>query len=132
MQNNQAENILDERYMVKPLFKAMQVLRIVCEFPQALTLREITELSEIPKSTVYRYLFTLTAMDMVDYNPNNETYSPGLGLWWLMQSADPFSKLRQVSSKERHSLMRKFNETVNLGVLTGSEVLYLEIVESAR
>ncbi len=110
----------------------MQVLRIVCESSQALTLKDITELSEIPKSTVYRYLYTLIAMDMIDYNSNNETFSPGLGLWWLMQSADPFSKLRQVSSKERRSLMRKFNETVNLGVLTGSEVLYLEIVESAR
>jgi len=68
MQNNQVEKKLDERYLVKPLFKALQVLRIVCESSQALTLKDITELSEIPKSTVYRYLFTLTAMDMVDYN----------------------------------------------------------------
>jgi len=123
---------LDDRYLVKPLFKAMQVLRTVCESSQPLTLKDITELAEIPKSTVYRYLHTLTAMDMIDYDPSSESFSPGLGLWWLMQSADPFSKLRKVGSKDRRALMQKFNETVNLGVLTGAEVLYLEIVESAR
>lgn len=129
---NTAKNNLDRRYLVKPLHKAMHVLRTVCESSVPLTLKDITELSEIPKSTVYRYLYTLTAMDMVDYNSKSESFSPGLGLWWLMQSADPFSKLRSVSSKERQDLMKKFNETVNLGVLTGSEVLYLDIVESAR
>lgn len=130
--HDRAAKTQDARYIVKPLFKALQVLRNVCESSQTLTLKDITELSGLPKSTVYRYLYTLTAMDMVDYNPNHETFSPGLGLWWLMQSADPFSKLRQVSSQERHDLKDIFNETVNLGVLTGSEVLYLEIVESER
>lgn len=131
MSKNNYRNI-DERYLVKPLFKAMQVLRTVCESSTSLTLKDITELSEIPKSTVYRYLHTLQVMEMVDYNPDDESFSPGIGLWWLMQSADPFSKLRKVGREDRRKLMRKFNETVNLGVLTGSEVLYLEIIESAR
>lgn len=125
-------NNFDERYLVKPLYKAMLVLRLICESPFSLSLKDLTELSEIPKSTVYRYLHTLTAMEMVDYEAKTETYSPGLGLWWLMQSADPFSKLKRVSLDDRVKLMNKFNETVNLGVLTGSEVLYLDIVESRR
>lgn len=130
--NNDTPGNRDKRYLVKPLYKAMQVLRTVCESAQPLSLKDITELSEIPKSTVYRYLYTLATMDMVDYNPKSELFSPGLGLWWLMQSADPFSKLRNVSLLERQRLRGQFNETVNLGVLTGSEVLYLEIVESER
>lgn len=122
----------DERYLVKPLFKAMQVLRNVCESPTALTLKDITELSEIPKSTVYRYLYTMQNLDMVQYDTRTETYSPGLGLWWLMQTADPFANLRHIGRNERRRLMKKFNETVNLGALTGSQILYLEIVESSR
>lgn len=122
----------DERYLVKPLFKAMQVLRTVCESPTSLTLKDITELSEIPKSTVYRYLYTMQSLDVVSYDPKTETYSPGLGLWWLMQTADPFANLRNIGRNERRKLMKKFNETVNLGALTGSQVLYLEIIESSR
>ncbi len=122
----------DKRYLVKPLFKAVQVLRTVCESPTALTLQDITELSEIPKSTVYRYLYTMKTLDMIAYDPKTETYSPGLGLWWLMQTADPFANLRHIGRNERRKLMKKFNETVNLGVLTGSQILYLEIIESSQ
>lgn len=122
----------DSRYLVKPLYKAVQVLRTVCESATALTLKDITELSEIPKSTVYRYLYTMQKLDMVAYDSNTETYSPGLGLWWLMQTADPFANLRQIGRHERRKLMNQFNETVNLGVLTGSQILYLEIIESSR
>jgi len=122
----------DRRYLVKPLYKAVQVLRTVCESPTALTLKDITELSEIPKSTVYRYLYTMQKLDMIAHDPKSETYSPGLGLWWLMQTADPFANLRQIGRRERRKLMTQFNETVNLGVLTGSQILYLEIIESSR
>ena len=132
MEQTGAEKATDERYLVKPLFKALQVLKNVCESPNALTLNDITELSEIPKSTVYRYLHTMRSFDVVAYDPGTETYAPGLGLWWLMQTADPFANLRNISRTQRQKLMKKFNETVNLGVLTGSQVLYLEIIESSR
>jgi IclR family transcriptional regulator, KDG regulon repressor len=122
----------DPRYVVKPLYKAMQVLKIVCETPTSLTLKDITELSGIPKSTVYRYLYTMQKQDMIAYNTKEETYSPGSGLWWLMQTADPFANLRQIGRRERRKLMNRFNETVNLGVLTGSQILYLEVLESDR
>lgn len=132
MPPNENDENGDKRYLVKPLFKAVQVLRNVCESPTALTLKDITELSEIPKSTVYRYLYTMQSLDMIAYDPKTETYSPGLGLWWLMQTADPFANLRQIGRNERRKLMKKFNETVNLGVLTGSQILYLEIIESSH
>lgn len=122
----------DSRYVVKPIYKAVRVLRTVCESPVALSLKDIAELSEIPKSTVYRYLYTMQKLDMITHDPQAETYSPGLGLWWLMQTADPFANLRQIGRRERRKLMNRFNETVNLGVLTGSQVLYLEIIESSR
>lgn len=122
----------DQRYLVKPLHKALRVLRIVCESSSHLTLKEVAEVAELPKTTVYRYLHTLTVLEMVDYNPVTETFSAGSGLWWLMQSADPYARIRHLSSAERQLLRERFNETVNLGVLTGGEVIYLEIVESAR
>ncbi|MBN9346506.1 MAG: IclR family transcriptional regulator [Devosia sp.] len=122
----------DRRYLVKPLHKALRVLRIVCESTSHLTLRDVAEIAELPKTTVYRYLHTLTVLEMVDYNPVTETFSAGSGLWWLMQSADPYSRIRHVSAAERRKLRETFNETVNLGVLTGGEVIYLEIVESDR
>lgn len=122
----------DERYLVKPLQKALHVLRIVCESSVPLTLKDTAELAELPKTTVYRYLHTLTTLEMVEYNPESESFSAGVGLWWLMQSADPYARIRQVSDFERQVLGERFNETVNLGVLTGGEVVYLEIVESAQ
>ena len=126
------DTVGDNRYLVKPLYKAAQVLRTVCQSPTALTLKDITELCEIPKSTVYRYLYTMQKLDMIAHDPRSETYSPGFGLWWLMQTADPFANLRLVGRRQRRKLMKRFNATVSLGVLTGSQILYLEIIECSR
>jgi len=49
-----------------------------------------------------------------------------------MQTADPFANLRLVGRRQRRKLMKRFNATVSLGVLTGSQILYLEIIECSR
>jgi len=123
---------VDERYVVKPVYKAMQVLRLLCEASKPLSLDEVAREAGLPKTTVFRYLHTLGIMALAEYDPAAECYRPGFGLWSLSHAADPYAALRQVCHPQMRRLQQRFNETVNLGVLSGGEVVYLEIVESER
>jgi DNA-binding IclR family transcriptional regulator len=81
---------------------------------------------------VFRYLRTLAAMRFVEHDPEGDRYRPGIGLWWLSHASSPYETLRQTCRPYMKRLRERFNETVNLGVLSGGEVFYLDVVESER
>ncbi len=122
----------DERYLVQPVLKALQVLRLVCRAEGPVTLNRLVQEAALPKTTVFRYLRTLAAMDLVQHDSTNDHYAPGLGLWRLAQTAGPSERLKHVCRPHMKRLRARFGETVNLGVLSGGEVLYLDVLESER
>jgi IclR family acetate operon transcriptional repressor len=122
----------DLRYAVQPVLKAMQVLRRVCEATEPPTLNQLVLGAQLPKTTVFRYLRTLAAMRFVEHDAETDRYRPGIGLWWLSHASSPYETLRQACRPHMKRLRQRFNETVNLGVLSGGEVFYLDVVESER
>jgi IclR family acetate operon transcriptional repressor len=86
----------------------------------------------LPKTTVFRYLRTLATMGFVEHDAETDRYRPGVGLWCLSHARSPYETLRQSCRHHMKRLRERFNETVNLGVLSGGEVLYLDVVESER
>ena len=121
-----------ERYLVQPVLKAMQVLQLVCEASEPIALNDLVRAAALPKTTVFRYLRTLAALRLIEHEPDSDRYRAGIGLWWLSHASNPYETLRQVCRPEMKRLQQRFNETVNLGVLSDREVLYLDIVESER
>jgi DNA-binding IclR family transcriptional regulator len=121
-----------ERYLVQPVLKAMQVLQLVCEAPEPIALIDVVRTAALPKTTVFRYLRTLASMRLVEHEPDSDRYRPGIGLWWLSHVSNPYETLRQICRPEMKRLQQHFNETVNLGALSGHEVVYLDIIESER
>lgn len=122
----------DLRYAVQPVLKAMQVLQLVCEASEPPTLNQLVLRAQLPKTTVFRYLRTLAAMRFVEHHAGTDRYRPGIGLWWLSHASSPYETLRQACRPHMKRLRQRFNETVNLGVLSGGEVFYLDVVESER
>jgi IclR family transcriptional regulator, KDG regulon repressor len=122
----------EPRYVVQPVLKAMQVLQLVCEASEPPTLEQLVRRAALPKTTVFRYLRTLATMRFVEHDPEADRYRPGIGLWWLSHVSSPYETLRQACRPHMKRLRQRFNETVNLGVLSGGEVLYLDVVESER
>ncbi len=122
----------EDRYIVQPVIKAMQVLQLVCEASQPISLNELVKLAELPKTTVFRYLRSLATKRLIEHDAATDHYRPGIGLWWLSHSSNPYEMLRQVCRPYLLDLRDRFNETVNLGVIAASEILYLDIIESRR
>ncbi|MGH3132926.1 MAG: IclR family transcriptional regulator, partial [Gaiellaceae bacterium] len=81
----------------------------------------------LPRSSAFRYLVTLEARGYVERDGGEGVYRlgtafPGDGPWRraLAEAARPLLE----------ALRDRFQETINLGVLEGSSVAYLEVLES--
>jgi DNA-binding IclR family transcriptional regulator len=123
---------LDDRYLVQPVLKAMQVLQLVCEAPEPVTLNQLVRGAGLPKTTVFRYLKTLATIGLVEHDAEADRYRPGLGLWRLSHASGPYETLKQLCKPYMKRLRQRFSETINLGVLSGGEVFYLDVLESER
>ncbi len=91
-------------------------------------LQEVAEASQLPKSSAHRYLLVLEREGFIERDPLSQRYRLGLAFLalhtrqadWLVERARPLlEKVRD-----------KWNESVNLGMLLGDFVTYLDIVES--
>jgi IclR family acetate operon transcriptional repressor len=123
---------MTNRYIVQPVFKALQVLRCLGDERRELALSEICYRVDLPKTTVFRYLQTLCACGFVTHDPDTDLYRVGLRVWELGQSVHEPLRIREIALPAMRELRDRFNETVNLGVLDGLDVVYVEIIESRR
>lgn len=132
MASEAGDDGLEDRYLVQPVLKAMQVLQLVCEAPEPVSLNQIVRDAALPKTTVFRYLRTLATLGFVEHDAGADRYRPGIGLWRLSHASSPYETLRQACKPAMKRLRQRFNETINLGVLSGGEVLYLDVLESEQ
>lgn len=119
-------------YIVKPVYKALHVLRCVGERGGELTLTEVSRLTGLNKTTVYRYLHTLAECGFIFHDRRADTYRLGLRVWELGRLAGGDLRVREIALPMMQELRDSFNETVNLGILDGKEVVYVEMVESGH
>jgi DNA-binding IclR family transcriptional regulator len=122
----------NSNYIVKPVDKALQVLTLLAEANGDLPLKEICARTGLPKTTAFRYLYTLNVHGYVVHNGETDLYRLGPRSWQLGQAADQYSRLLEVALAPMQALRDRFDETVNLGVLNHTEVVYLGMVESRR
>lgn len=117
-------------YIVKPVYKALQVLQCLGKENRKLALTEICQRVRLPKTTVFRYLYTLRECGFVAYDADTDQYWLGLRVLELGKLASEQLHIREIALPLMRDLRDRFNETVNLGVLDGGEVVYVELVES--
>ena len=120
-----------EDYVVQPVQKALAVLEYVATEERELTLTEVCTRLRLPKTTCFRYLRTLVASGFLAHDPTSDRYRLGEKLRTLALPPECSPLIARMLPVMRR-LRDRFNETVNLAELSGSDVVYLEIVESRR
>lgn len=114
------------------LEKAFLVLETVDKLGRTATLKELTEATGLPKPTLYRILQTLVDLGYVDQDSARSRYGLSLRLRQLARGGDDFEDLRQKMLPVMENLHRKFNETINLGVLQLNHVYYVHFIETTQ
>jgi DNA-binding IclR family transcriptional regulator len=111
------------------LEKTFSVLEVMTELDSQQTLGTLAEATTLPKSTLHRILRSLTELGYVDQDCRSGAYGLTLRLARLGQSSYHES-LKEMALPLMQRLHRRYNETVNLGVLQGRYVYYLHTIET--
>jgi IclR family transcriptional regulator, acetate operon repressor len=117
-------------YSIRAVERVCQVLDLAQRSADGFTLADVVEATDLPKSSAFRYLATLQAHRYV-------TRDDGTGVYRVGPSLLPL-RGRQLDVLAAHArpyleqLRERFEESINLGVLDGNRVVYLEIFESQR
>lgn len=118
-------------YIVKPLKKAIEVLKCVGQFPEPMALKEIAARVSLPKTTVFRYLRTFEAAGMIVHELPADVYRIDTRILGMIDLGTAVERLRRICLPHMRKLQRLCGETVNLAVLEGTDVVYLDIIESS-
>lgn len=122
----------DRKYTISAVEKTMHILESLASEGAGATLAQLSTTLGMPKPTLFRYLTTLQEMGYVQKDPSTDGYTLGLKAFELGNLAMPQRTVREIALPEMHSLLDRFSETVNLGIMDRGQVLYLEILESPQ
>ncbi len=106
--------------------KALEVLDQVAGFGRPVRFSELLEDSPFPKATLYRFVQTLTNQNMLSYDPERQTYGPGVRLVRLAHAAWQQASLAPIARPYLDALSMEVGETVHLAQLDAGQVLYVD------
>lgn len=121
----------DEIAGTRSVRRTCTILRFVGQAGETgVTLQEVAIASQLPKSSAHRYLLVLENEGFVERDAATQCYRWGPAFISLQarQSDWLIERARPLLEKVRD----EWDETVNLGMLVGKSVVYLDIVESPR
>ncbi|WP_344216674.1 IclR family transcriptional regulator [Kribbella sancticallisti] len=120
----------DRDYTVRAVDRVCAVLNLLQDSIEGVSLATVAEAAELPKSSAFRYLWTLETHRYVERDGVSGLYRLGLGFAG-MQSRH-LELLRHRARPVLEALRDELGETINLGILDGSSIIYLDLVESKR
>ncbi|MCL5126312.1 MAG: IclR family transcriptional regulator [Deltaproteobacteria bacterium] len=99
-----------------------------CFTPQKsnLTLSEISRLNGLSKASVSRILKTLSELEYLKYRPQDRRYFLGPKVLSLGFSVIQAMEVRDIARPYLEELSQECHQTVNLGVIDGNEMVYID------
>jgi IclR family transcriptional regulator, pca regulon regulatory protein len=110
-------------------------LAILSSFHSDRALIGVSELSrelDLSRSTAHRYIATLARLGYLQQDPDSKRYRLGPKVLDLGFSAINSMDLREISAPHLRQLSDETGYTVNLAILDGTDVVYIERCRTAR
>lgn len=117
---------------VSSILRALQILECFMDTETEWTLKALVEHLDLPTTTVFRQVSTLTDRQYLIQDPVRKSYQVGPRLTMLASSILGQSDLRRVARPELEHLSNTLQETINLSVLVENDIFYLDKVETHR
>lgn len=110
--------------------KAFMILELIARSSRPVSISELIRITGLTKPTTHRVVNMLVDMEFLERDPSDRGFIEGRSLITMAQHALVTSAPRSL----RHSILQEIatetGETCNYGILSGSEVIYLDRVES--
>ena len=117
---------------IRAVERALDVLMCFTNQTPELSMTQISEMVGINKSTVHRLLATLEGRRFLERDQITGVYRPGIRLVQMAFLRLEHNDLRRLASPFLHNLCDQFHENVNLSILDDTDVVYVEVIESAQ
>ncbi|MDC3423421.1 IclR family transcriptional regulator [Aquibacillus sp. 3ASR75-11] len=115
---------MEKKYWVPAIEKANNIMTIIAKEPRKLKLMEISKRSNINKSSLFTILNTLEELGWV-YKEADQTYSLGPKLGFLSAQYIQQFDLTRLFNREADKTVRIIEETIQLSILEGNEIIYI-------
>jgi IclR family transcriptional regulator, KDG regulon repressor len=119
-------------YTIESVARALTLLELFSTATPDLDLTTISRRAALPKSSAFRYLSALEQLGYIERDAATGTYHLGMKLFQLGQVAVSRLDVRTVARPIMQELARRYQETINLGMLNGQQVLLIEVVDGTR
>jgi len=117
-----------EGFSANSLMRGLLVLECFSPEKDHLSLAQLAAVLDVPKSSLFRVVKTLSGMNYLRYDDQSRTYRLGTRVLSLGFSVLQGMELRELARPYLEGLSREFNKTVNLAVLDKHEMVYVERV----
>lgn len=130
--NSQAEEDGDEGPRLdSTIVKAFDLIEYLAGNEQPVGVSAVAQQFGWQKSNAHRLLTTLKALGYVRQDPGTSRYELSLKTWELGMKVAGRSVVKRCAQPFMRALGQQFREAVNLSILVGDDVLYLDNVPSA-
>lgn len=119
-----------DRYSIRAIERAVQVLNCFSLEKKECTMKELIQLTNLPKPTLFRILQTLQKHRFVSLDLQSNRYLLGIKLFELGKVVSSSFSLREAASRYLDLLLPKVGHTVLLGILVGGELMIIDKRES--
>jgi DNA-binding IclR family transcriptional regulator len=109
--------------------KVLRIFEALNASPDGLQLKDISQRTGINKSTAYRFLAHLETESYL-FRADSGNYLVGPKLVRLGSGLTYQTALRTISRPLLQNLWKATSETINLGILDGQDVFYLDVLQS--
>jgi len=123
---------MKDRYLINSILRAGNILKCFSRGKGTFKMSEISAQVGLDRSTTYRILLSLEKCGLIEKDPRTGEYSLGPGALEIGSAFLGRTDLIQIAKPVMAELALKAQETVNLAVLSETEILYIDKVDSPR
>jgi DNA-binding IclR family transcriptional regulator len=120
-----------DSFSLTSISRAMVILDAL-EHSAKLSLADLSRATGLSEPTALRYVTSLTTHGLLERDPENGRYGLGMRLFLLGENALKGRDPRGTALPHMQSLRERFEETVNLAMKNGPDLILIEVLESPR
>jgi IclR family transcriptional regulator, KDG regulon repressor len=121
-----------DRYLINSILRASNVLRCFLGEKSHFKISELARQLKLDRSTTYRILLSLEKCGLVEKDQKTGEYSLGLSTFEIGNTYLRRMDFIKISKPIMTDLALKVQETIHLAVLSDTEILYVDKVDSPR
>ena len=121
-----------DRYLINSILRASNILKCFQGIQTHFKISEIARQLELDRSTTYRILLSLEKCGLVEKDQKTGEYSLGLSAFEIGNTYLRRMDFIKISKPIMTELALKVQETVHLAVLSDTEIVYVDKIDSPR